>query len=115
MARGRLGRPSVSDLSGSACRHLRGSASRPAQSLPLAFWGGIILFMRALGCGVCASLLLLAGSAVAQPSPPLIGVTFTHTAVPGCDLGSNGIVLHYDRPGVRRLVRSELAGMHAAG
>jgi hypothetical protein len=64
---------------------------------------------------VCVSLMLIAGPAVAQPSPPLIGVTFTHAAIPGCDLGSNGIVLHYDRPGMRRLVRSELAAMHAAG
>src|SRR5438874_886809 len=69
-----------------------------------------------LRCGiVCVSLVLPAGSAVAQSSPPLIGVTFTHTAVDGCNLDSNGIVLHYDRPGVRRLVRSELAAMHAAG
>jgi hypothetical protein len=60
--------------------------------------------------------MLLAGPAVAQPLPPLIGVTFTHAAIPdGCALDFNGIVLHYDRPGMRRLVRSELAAMHAAG
>ncbi len=60
--------------------------------------------------------MLLSGSAVAQPSPPLIGVTFTHAAIPsGCALDFNGIVLHYERPGMRRLVRSELAAMYAAG
>ena len=59
--------------------------------------------------------MLLAGSAGAQTSPPLIGVTFTHSDMRGCDLNGNGIVLHYDRPGMRRLVRSELAATRAAG
>ena len=59
--------------------------------------------------------MLLAGSAGAQSSPPLIGVTFTHSDMRGCDLNGNGIVLHYHRPGMRRLVRSELAATRAAG
>jgi hypothetical protein len=60
--------------------------------------------------------MLFTASAVAQPSPPLFGVTFTHATIPGdCALDFNGIVLHYDRPGMRRLVRSELVAMHVAG
>jgi hypothetical protein len=46
---------------------------------------------------------------------PLIGTTYTHTAVGGCDLSNTGIVQHYDSPGVRRLARSHLAAMHDAG
>jgi hypothetical protein len=56
-----------------------------------------------------------ASQPAATGEPPLIGATFTHTSLVGCDLNRTGIVLHYDRPGVRRLVRSQLAAMRAAG
>jgi len=72
----------------------------------------------AVAAVVAASVSL----AVAAPSggadgtpPPLIGATYTHTALIGCSLDRTGLVLHYDTPGVRRLARSQLAAMHAAG
>lgn len=49
---------------------------------------------------------------------PLIGVTYTHAAVAAdCNLDRprSAIVLTYDEPGVRRLVRGQLAAMRAAG
>ena len=64
---------------------------------------------------VAAAIAAFAGSTAADPPVPLIGVTYTHTSVANCDLNANGIVQHYDRPGMRRLVRTQLAAMHAAG
>jgi hypothetical protein len=46
------------------------------------------------------------GGADGMP-PPLIGATYTHTALIGCSLDRTGLVLHYDTPGVRRLARSQ--------
>jgi hypothetical protein len=57
-----------------------------------------------------------AGSALA--AAPLIGTTYTHTAVAGdCNLDNprSAIVLTYDEPEVRRRVRGQLAAMRAAG
>jgi hypothetical protein len=62
-----------------------------------------------------AAALVVCGGVTADPPVPLIGVTYTHTSVANCDLNGHGIVQHYDRPGMRRLVRTQLAAMHAAG
>jgi hypothetical protein len=72
-----------------------------------------LLFLEvALGL---ALMLVLPAAGVASPAP-LIGVTYTHSDAPSCDLhGSTGIVAHYNDPGERRLVRSQLAAMRAAG
>jgi len=55
-------------------------------------------------------------SAAAKESVPvqLIGANYTHYVNPSCSL-DYGIVTHYDRPGVRRRVRDQLAAMRAAG
>jgi hypothetical protein len=74
-----------------------------------------------------AALLFLVGALVAfiqvipaagaiSGAPPLIGMTYTHSDLLSCDLhGSTGIVAHYSDPGERRLVRTQLAAMRAAG
>jgi hypothetical protein len=55
-------------------------------------------------------------AAGAVSGTPLIGVTYTHSDVLSSGLhGSTGIVAHYNDPGERRLVRSQLGAMRAAG
>jgi len=61
------------------------------------------------------TLVVSASSRAVGSEQPLIGATFTHTSLVGCDLNRTGIVLHDDSPGVRHLVQSQLAAMHAAG
>ena len=66
----------------------------------------------------CATIIVAAAAAATSSAAPLIGVTYTHTAVAAdCNLDSprSAIVLTYDEPGVRRLVRGQLAAMRAAG
>jgi hypothetical protein len=49
------------------------------------------------------------------PGPvPLIGANYTHYASRSCGL-NHGIITHYNLPGVRRRVRTQLAAMRAAG
>jgi hypothetical protein len=64
---------------------------------------------------IAAVLGLVPAAAATAATPTLIGATFTHTSVQGCHLDDNGIVLHYDRPEMRQLVRSQLAAMHKSG
>lgn len=69
-------------------------------------------------CCLAGVLIVLQGvpASGAAGAPPLIGVTFTHSSMQGCDLqNSVGIVARYDDPGERRLVRSQLAAMRASG
>jgi len=66
-----------------------------------------------------ASVLALAvavgsASGTRTVGSPLIGANYTHYANANCSL-DDGIVAHYDRVGVRRLVRAQLAAMRAAG
>src|SRR5438270_1183294 len=71
-----------------------------------------------LGIAVAALLALAlatAGSGRSAPSPLLIGANYTHYANAGCSLANTGIVTHYQDRGIRRLVRAQLAAMHAAG
>jgi len=56
-----------------------------------------------------------AGSGRPAASPPLIGANYTHYANVDCSLDNTGIVTHYQDPGIRRLVRAQLAAMHQAG
>jgi len=66
----------------------------------------------------CAAIIVAAAAAATSSAAPLIGVTYTHTAVAAdCNLDTprSAIVLTYDEPGVRRLVRGQLAAMRAAG
>jgi hypothetical protein len=59
---------------------------------------------------------LLPAAGAAGTSSPLVGVTYTHSDLLSCDLhGSTGIIARYNDPGERRLVRSQLAAMRAAG
>ena len=62
--------------------------------------------------------LSISGSNADNP-PPLLGVTFTHSAVEPstCNFSATrtGIVDTYHLPGVRRLVRAQLATMKASG
>jgi hypothetical protein len=60
-------------------------------------------------------LVISASSRAVGSEQPSIGATLTHTSLVGCDLNRTGIVLHYDSPGVRHVVQSQLAAMHAAG
>jgi hypothetical protein len=73
----------------------------------------------------CFATVLLGGSVClpsagsSQPLPgaptPVLGVTYTHTLI-GSDCSLlGGIVRTYDQRGVRRLVRTQLAAMRAAG
>jgi hypothetical protein len=64
-----------------------------------------------------AGLLAAAGSAPGRvvPRTPLIGADYTHYRYPGCGLDDGGIVARYGLPGVRRMVRLQLAAMRAAG
>jgi len=69
-------------------------------------------------CGalVAAIVQMLPTAGGAAVAPPLIGVTYTHSGLRSCDLqGSTGIVAHYNDPGERRLVRTQLAAMRRAG
>jgi hypothetical protein len=68
-------------------------------------------------CGALIAALVQVLPAAGDPStPPLVGVTYTHSVLRSCDLlGSTGIVAHYNDPSERRLVRSQLAAMRAAG
>ncbi len=71
-----------------------------------------------LGAAVVALLglaLATAGSGRSAQTPPLIGANYTHFANPGCSLANTAIVTHYQDRGIRRLVRAQLAAMHAAG
>jgi hypothetical protein len=63
-----------------------------------------------------AAIVQMPAAGGAAVSPPLIGVTYTHSNLKSCDLhGSTGIVAHYNDPGERRLVRTQLAAMRKAG
>src|SRR5439155_19739811 len=73
------------------------------------------LILALVAIGAATTLAVSGSSRAASGEPPLIGATFTHTSLVGCDLDQTAIVLHYDSPGVRRLVQSQLAAMHAAG
>jgi hypothetical protein len=46
---------------------------------------------------------------------PLIGADYTHYRYPNCDLNDGGIIVDYNRPGVRTTVQRQLAAMRAAG
>ena len=59
--------------------------------------------------------LMAAGTGRPAQSRPLIGANYTHYANADCSLAGTGIVTHYQDPGVRRLVRGQLADMRAAG
>jgi hypothetical protein len=71
------------------------------------------------GSLLAATAIVVAALSVATASAaPLLGATYTHTAVAAdCNLDRprSAIVLTYDEPGVRRLVRGQLAAMRAAG
>jgi hypothetical protein len=66
-----------------------------------------------LGLLVLASVF--ATEAPANSRAPLIGVNYNHFAFPNCSLDDTGIVLTYGEPGVRTIVRRQLAAMRAAG
>jgi hypothetical protein len=71
-----------------------------------------------LGVAVAALLALAlatAGAGRSAQPPPLIGANYTHYANVDCSLANTGIVTHYQDRGIRRLVRAQLAAMHAAG
>jgi hypothetical protein len=80
--------------------------------------------LAAVRVGVAPALLVLVlvlcghgVSLAAGPvmEPPLVGVDYTHYRYPSCDLNDGGIVVRYDRPGVRRTVQWQLAAMRATG
>jgi hypothetical protein len=73
------------------------------------------LILALVAIAAATTLAVSGSSRAASGEPPVIGATFTHTSLVGCDLNRTAVVLHYDSPGVRRLVRSQLAAMHAAG
>jgi hypothetical protein len=68
-----------------------------------------------LGLLALALVFVGAGSAGNTGKAPLIGANYTHYAFPGCSLNDTGIVLTYNRPSVRTIVRRQLAAMRAAG
>jgi hypothetical protein len=68
-----------------------------------------------LVCCVALAALVSAGSGRPAASPPLIGANYTHYKNADCSLANTGIVTHYQDPGIRRLVRAQLAAMHKAG
>jgi hypothetical protein len=68
-----------------------------------------------LVCCVALAALVSAGSGRPAASPPLIGANYTHYKNADCSLANTGIVTHYQDPGIRRLVRAQLATMHKAG
>ena len=67
---------------------------------------------------VLAAVVLAAGggsATPANPSAPLLGANYLHYRDTPPNCSGPGIVSRYDRPGIRALVRSQLAAMRAAG
>jgi hypothetical protein len=74
-----------------------------------------ITVVALLGLFVSALMFVDAGPARDTGRAPLIGADYTHYRYLNCGLNDGGIVVDYDRPGVRRTVQHQLAAMHAAG
>ncbi len=62
-----------------------------------------------------AIALATAGTGRSARTPLLVGANYTHFATNGCSLSGTDVLTHYQDPGVRRLVRGQLAAMRSAG
>lgn len=68
---------------------------------------GLAVLLVVLGAG--------AGAATSRSSPPLLGANFIRYEETPPYCGGPSIVYNYGAPGVREVVRQQLAAMHAAG
>lgn len=73
--------------------------------------------MRWAAFAAALALAAVVGGADARSTAtgPLLGANFTHFGNTPPNCYGLGIIHHYDRPGVRKLVRTQLAAMRAAG